>query len=64
MSKRVYRPQFGYENDMRVNVPTVTIIEPEPLNQFSGLLDANGNKLMVTMESEPAGFVIFKATCR
>lgn len=31
----------------------------EPLNQFSGLLDAQGNRLMVTVQSEPIGFVVF-----
>jgi hypothetical protein len=57
--KRIYRPQLGWENDLRVNVPSMTVVEPEPLNQFSGLLDASGNKLMVTMQSEPVGFVVF-----
>jgi hypothetical protein len=58
--RRIYRPALDYNDDMRTHVPSLTVIEREPLNQFSGLLDANGHKLMVTMESEPAGFVVFK----
>jgi hypothetical protein len=57
--KRTYRPQLGWENDMRVNVPSCTVVQQEPIAQFSGLLDASGNKLMVTVQSEPAGFVVF-----
>lgn len=56
---RIYRPTMGWENDMRVNVPTCVVIEETPAPSFSGLLDANGNKLMATDRPEPAGFVIF-----
>lgn len=34
-------------------------MEAEPVNQFSGLLDVNGNKLMVTVQPNPIGFIIF-----
>lgn len=57
--KRIYKPQLGWENDMRVNVPTCAVVEPTPVEQYSGLLDASGNRLMVTLKSEPAGFVVF-----
>lgn len=57
--KRVYRPELGWENDMRVIVPSMTVIDRETVQQFSGLLDAHGNRLMVTIETEPAGFVVF-----
>jgi hypothetical protein len=54
-----YRPLLGWENDMRVNVPSCTIVEGEMVTKFSGLLDAYGNKLMVMIKSESAGFVVF-----
>jgi len=57
--KRIYQPQLDYHNDMRLNVPSCTVFERESVQQFSGLLDARGNKLMVTLKSEPAGFVVF-----
>lgn len=44
---------------MRVIVPSMTVIDRETVQQFSGLLDAHGNRLMVTIETEPAGFVVF-----
>jgi hypothetical protein len=56
---RVYRPALNLDDDIRTHVPTCTVIEPEPINQFSGLLDANGNRLMVTVQPNPVGFVIF-----
>jgi hypothetical protein len=59
--KRIYRPALNYDDDMRTHVPSCTVLEPEPLNQYSGLLDAQGNKLMVTVQSEPVGFVVFAA---
>lgn len=58
--RRIYRPALDYNDDMRTNVPSMTVVEREPLNQFSGLLDASGNRLMVTLESEPVGFVVFR----
>jgi hypothetical protein len=58
--KRVYRPQASWEDSYRVNVPSCTVIEPEPTSRFSGLLDAQGNRLMVALQSEPVGFVVFK----
>jgi hypothetical protein len=44
----------------RVNAPSCTVLEPNPQQRFSGLLDANGDKLMVTEQTEPIGFVVFK----
>lgn len=38
---------------------TLTIIEQGDGPRFSGLLDANGNKLMVSNERDPIGFVHF-----
>ena len=58
--RRIYRPALDYNYDMRTHVPSMTVIDREPFNQFSGLLDANGNRLMVTIESEPVGFVVFR----
>lgn len=59
LPKRIYKPQLGWENDMRVNVPTCVVIDHDTIQQFSGLLDSSGNKLMVTICTEPAGFVVF-----
>jgi hypothetical protein len=59
--KRIYRPASNEDDDARLHVPSCTVIEREPLNKYSGLLDAQGNKLMVTMQSEPVGFVVFPA---
>ena len=57
--RRIYRPAFNWDDDYRTHVPSCTVIEAEPINQFSGLLDTNGNKLMVTVQPNPIGFVIF-----
>jgi hypothetical protein len=57
---RVYHSEVGWNtNDWRTTIPTCTAIEPEPVTKFTGLLDASGNKLMATLKSEPAGFVVF-----
>ncbi len=58
--KRVYQSEtnWWWLND-RVNVPTCTVLEREAVQQFSGLLDQHGNKLMVTLKSEPVGFITF-----
>lgn len=57
---KVYLPKLiSWDDDMRTNVPTRTVIEQEPVARFSGLLDANGNKLMVHERTEPVGFVVF-----
>lgn len=60
---RVYHtapPAMLWENDIRLNVPTCTVVEETVTSRFTGLLDVNGNKLMVTESKEPAGFVVFK----
>jgi hypothetical protein len=57
---RIYRPAMNWDDDMRTHVPSMTVVEDAPTSHFSGLLDANGNKLMVTEVREPVGFVIFK----
>jgi len=58
MSKRrVYTPVASWHDDIRVHVPSCTVYEAEDSQQFSGLYDANGNKLMVSVRSEPIGFV-------
>lgn len=57
---RIYRPVSGWEDELRVHVPSCTALEPEPLNKFSGLLDATGSRLMVTELPEPIGFVVFR----
>ncbi len=56
----IYHSEVAWNtNEWRTTIPGCTVIEPEPITRFSGLLDASGNKLMVTVKSEPAGFVIF-----
>lgn len=60
MTKRIYQPVANWDDDMRTHVPSCTVMERESVQQFSGLLDASGNKLMVTVQTEPIGFVIFK----
>ncbi|MDE2472858.1 MAG: hypothetical protein KGL35_30105, partial [Bradyrhizobium sp.] len=54
-----YRPLASWEDDQRVHVPTLTVMEPERKTRYSGLLDAHGNKLMVEDRMESIGFVIF-----
>lgn len=56
---RTYRPQLNWDDDMRTNVPSRTVVELEPTQHFSGLLDADGNKLMVSLQTGPIGFVVF-----
>jgi hypothetical protein len=57
---RVYRPALNWDDDMRTHDPSMSVIDVEPLNQFSSLLDLSGNKLMVTTIKEPVSFVVFK----
>jgi hypothetical protein len=58
--KREYRVETtAWWLNNRINVPSCTVIEREAVQQFSGLLDQHGNKLMVTLKSEPAGFIVF-----
>lgn len=57
--KREYQPMLGHTDDWRTNLPSMTVLEPEPQQRFSGLLDVNGNKLMVSVKSDPVGFVHF-----
>lgn len=35
--KRIYKPQLGWENDMRVNVPTCTVVEGETVTDANAL---------------------------
>lgn len=57
---RIYHSEVSWNtNDWRTTIPTCTVVQAEPVTRFSGLLDVNGNKLMVTLQSEPAGFVVF-----
>lgn len=60
---KVYAPAMQWwsewEGAGRVYLPPCTVHEPKPEQRFSGLLDASGNKLMVTEQTEPVGFVIF-----
>jgi hypothetical protein len=57
---RIYHSEVGWNtNEWRTTIPGCTVIELEPVTRFSGLLDSSGNKLMVTVRSEPAGFVVF-----
>lgn len=61
---RVYHtvpPAMLWENDIRLNVPTCTVVEQDSSSYFTGLLDARGNKLMATDIKEPIGFVVFKS---
>ncbi len=37
--------------------PTMTVAATEPESRFSGLYDANGNKLYSTQKPEPIGFI-------
>ncbi|MGX9392548.1 hypothetical protein ACWX0K_20430 [Nitrobacteraceae bacterium UC4446_H13] len=46
---------------MRTHVPSCTVLELEPVQRFSGLYDAAGNKLMVTIQTEPIGFIHHRA---
>lgn len=56
---KVYQPEMNWHNDYRLHVPSCTVMEPEPVQRFSGLLDAQGNRLMVTERTEPIGYVVF-----
>jgi hypothetical protein len=60
MGVKIYHTEVNWSwNDMRTTIPACTVMEPEAVTRFSGLLDADGNKLMVTLKTEPIGFVIF-----
>lgn len=37
--------------------PTMTVAATEPESRFSGLYDANGNKLCSTQKPQPIGFI-------
>ena len=41
-------------------VPSMTVLEQEPREKFSGLYDVNSNKLYTVERSEPIGFIGFK----
>ena len=38
----------------------MVVIEEDQAPKFTGLLDAAGNRLMVSLEQDPIGFVHFK----
>lgn len=57
LKRRIYTSVASWHDDIRVHVPSCTVYETESFQQFSGLYDANGNKLMVSVRSEPIGFV-------
>lgn len=59
MSQRIYRPASGWDDDLRVNVPSIAVFCVESEDYFSGLYDASGNRLMVSTKPEPIGFVVF-----
>lgn len=42
------------------SIPTMTVLAQEPQQKFSGLYDANGNKLYTVERCEPVGFIGFK----
>jgi hypothetical protein len=56
---RVYRPVLDWDGSERTTVPTCTIVELEAEQRFTGLLDANGNRLVVVVKTGPIGFVVF-----
>ena len=68
MARRVYRPQLGGDGDQRwrwwleaeKTASTMVVIEEDQAPKFTGLLDAAGNRLMVSLEQDPIGFVHFK----
>ena len=40
--------------------PSLTVLEQEQREKFSGLYDATGNKLYTVERSEPIGFIGFR----
>lgn len=40
--------------------PSMTVMAQEPQEKFSGLYDANGNKLYTVERCEPIGFIGFR----
>lgn len=58
---RSYRPQSFYEllPDNPVENRTVTVLERERSERWSGLYDVHGNKLMALEERDPVGLVWF-----
>ncbi len=54
---RVYRPASHWMDDDRLNVPSVTIIEPERGWRKTGLYDQHGVELMANEHRGPVGFV-------
>lgn len=58
---KVYRPENSWEDQYRINVPTMTVQEQIAESRFSGLYDAEGNKLMVIEQKDPIGFLRFPA---
>lgn len=54
-----YQTRSAWEDDYRLNVQSMTVMSQEPVEKFSGLYDANGNKLYVVERCQPVGFVHF-----
>lgn len=55
--RKIYTPIMNYDDEMRTHVPSCTVLESESATYFSGLYDSDGNRLMVTLKTEPIGFV-------
>ena len=61
---RRYLPMASWEDNYRLHVPSMTVMSQEPQEKFSGLYDANGNKLYAVERSEPIGFLRFGETAQ
>ena len=56
MPKR-YAPMNWWDDSAPAR--TMTVVEPERTPRWSGLYDADGNKLMAYDEPDPVGFIWF-----
>lgn len=56
---KTYRTKSNWDDDMRTHVPSCTIMAQEPVEKFSDLYDANGNKLYTVERCAPIGFIHF-----
>ena len=56
---KTYRSKSSWEDSYRLHVPSCTVLAQEPVEKFSGLYDANGNKLYTVERAAPIGFIHF-----
>lgn len=52
-----------YWDDELLNLPNLTVFEPAPEPEKTGLFDSQGNELVAVDERDPIGFLRLKERC-